>query len=465
MCQNTNIMLNKILASKLGSRERKVIVLIGSQWGDEGKGKVSDSITQYLKKDEYIVVGPNGGGNAGHNVVIAKSVSTGEKIKLAFHELPGGAVAAEHIFLAQGRIVNFKNLVKEIEQIELHQPNSNRKVFVASRSIVNIDGVYNMIEQVSEDARGAHKVGSTKQGIGPAYAGEALRSAITTGQLLTLSAEDLKTKIEGLCAIFPYLQADDVHKNVLEIKELVKQIIEKGKLVLVSDDFLTSDLERAKDKHILIEGSQSVGLGKFGGAYPNNTSSDCSVHGLLSSCLLPKADFVCAVSKAVVSKVGGGRFANKLEDNGIPLDFVDEYRNTAGEYGATTGRPRQVGFFDAVQILHSFKTGNRPDLLWINMGDMLKLFSDRGQKNKIVVGYKVNRFDPISGSRVLVELKDSIPLQEDEIQEIVFEDLPDVKDLDTDLAVWLEVVREKIDFKGPVVVGVGPGSDENVLFG
>ncbi len=456
-------MLNSMIQTLQKERRgRMVITLLGLQWGDEGKGKVSDSITQYFNKDEYIVVGPNGGGNAGHNVVIEKSASTGGKIKLAFHELPGGAVGAEHIFLSQARIINFLNLIKEVQQIELHQPSERRKIYIASRAIVNIDGVYNRIETVTEEAKGAQKVGSTKQGIGPAYAGEALRTAITAGQMFTLSDTVLESKIQEQCSTFPYLNKAEILATMFQTKKTVEDMIKAGKIEIVSDDFLTTDV--VKDKHVLVEGSQSVGLGKFGGAYPNNTSSDCSLHGLLSACLLPRADLVCGVAKAIVSKVGGGRFANRLDDNGVPADLVEEYRQIAGEFGATTGRPRQVGFFDAVQMKHSFKTGNQPDVLWINMGDLLKFFADKGVDNKIVVGYKVDRYSAGQGKRTSVVLTDSIPLQEDEVKEIMFETLPAVKDIEKDLPVWLSVIRQKIDYKGPVVVGVGPGANDNILF-
>lgn len=456
-------MLQNILETKLREKSgRIVIALLGLQWGDEGKGKVSDSITQYFKKDQYIVVGPNGGGNAGHNVVVEKSAQTGQKIKLAFHELPGGAVSADSIFLSQARIINFLNLIKEIKEIETHQPSDVRKIFIASRAIVNIDGIYNKIETVTEEAKGAQKVGSTKQGIGPAYAGEALRTAITAGQMFTLSDEELSSEVQEQCTTFPYLNKEEILSKMFETKKIVQEMIVSGKLAIVPDDFLTSDF--AKEKHILVEGSQSVGLGKFGGAYPNNTSSDCSLHGLLSACLLPGADFTCGVTKAIVSKVGGGRFANQLENNGVPIEFVEEYRKVAGEFGATTGRPRQLGFFDLVQLKHSLKTGNRPDVLWINMGDMLKLFADRGIENKVVVGYKVARYDSALGKRVRVELTDSIPLQEDQVEEVVLETVPAVNDIQKDLGAWLVVIRKKINFTGPVVMGVGPGGDENIFF-
>ncbi len=440
----------------------QVVVLLGLQWGDEGKGKVSDSITKHLAKESYVVVGANGGGNAGHTVVIDKSDATGGKVKLAFHELPGGAVEAECIFLSQGRVINLQNLIKESEEIELHKPNTKRCIYVASRAIVNIDGVYNKVEDIIEESKGVNKVGSTKQGIGPAYAGEALRTALTMGQLFSLSNDQIDQKVSELCTVFPYLKKEEILQGLSSAKANIQALLQSGKIQIVSDDFLTTDV--VKGKHILIEGAQSVGLGKFGGSYPNNTSSDCSLHGILSACLLPKADLCIGVAKAIVSKVGGGRFNTKLEDSGVPVDFVNEYREMACEYGATTKRPRQLGFFDAVQMRYVVKTGNGTQRLWINMGDMLKLFADRGVENKIAVAYKVNRFDSKTGERTVVVLQDSIPLQEDEIVEIVYEPLPAVHDLEKDLPVWLSAVREKIDFAGPVVVGVGPGAEENVWF-
>lgn len=452
-------MISELLSKIPG---RKVVVILGLQWGDEGKGKVSDLVTKHFSKDEYVVVGANGGGNAGHNVVVEKSALTGEKLKLAFHELPGGVARSEHVFLAQGRVINLENLIKEITEIESHQPSSSRKVYVSSRAIVNVSGIFDKIETIIEEAKGEKKVGTTRQGIGPAYAGEALRTAITMGQLFTRSETDLESLVEQQYETFPYLIKEEILPKLLETKRKALELIRQGKIEVVADDFLTSEF--ARDKHVVVEGAQAVGLGKFGGSYPHNTSSDCSVHGLLSSALLPGAGLVVGVTKAIVSKVGGGRFASKLEDHGVPVEFVDEYRQTAGEFGATTGRPRQVGFFDAVQMKHSFKTGNRPDVLWINMGDMLKLFAERGVANKVVVGYRVSRFSPSEGKRVLISLTDSIPLPEDEIEEVLLEDLPSVKDLEKDLSVWLAEIRKRIEFTGPVVVGVGPGSEENVFF-
>lgn len=440
----------------------QVVVLLGLQWGDEGKGKVSDSITKNLDKQSYIVVGPNGGGNAGHTVVVDKSESTGQRIKLAFHELPGGAVEAEHIFLSQGRIVNLQNLIKESEEIEFHKPNSKRKIYIASRAIVNIIGAYNKVENVIEDAKGANKVGSTLQGIGPAYAGESLRTAITVGQLFSLTKTDIENKIDELCKVFTYLDREEISEKLWSTKEAIYTLMLVGKIMVVPDDFLTTD--KAKGKHILIEGAQSVGLGKFGGSYPNNTSSDCSLHGILSACLLPKADICIGVTKAIVSKVGGGRFNTKLETSGVPEDFVSEYREMAGEYGATTKRPRQLGFFDAVQLRHVCKTGNKPDVLWINMGDMLKLFADKNIPNKIATSYKVSRPNLQVGGHIDLVLTDSVPMQEDSIIEIGYENLPAVYDIEKDLADWLQAIRTQIDFHGPVVIGIGPGAEENMFF-
>ncbi|MDI9355243.1 MAG: adenylosuccinate synthetase [Cyanobium sp. MAG06] len=339
----------------------RIVSILGLQYGDEGKGKVSDSIIKNINREDYIIVAPNGGGNAGHTIVVFDNIKN-EKVKLALHELPGGAFNAKYTFLSQARIIKIENLIKEITEIESYNK-MDRKFFIANRAILNISGIYNIIEAVAEDSKATDnlKVGTTKQGIGPSYSAEALRLAITISQLINLNEDQLYEKIKEIKAVFTYINQEEVFEKIKEIKSLIIPFLKSGQVELVSDDFLTQEF--ANEKYLIIEGSQSVSLGKFGGQYPYNTSSDCSLNGILSASLLPKTDIFIGVLKAVISKVGGGRFANELSINGVSEDFVNNYREKAGEYGATTKRPRQLGFFDIVQLKHTFKTNGIPDLL------------------------------------------------------------------------------------------------------
>lgn len=313
--------------------------IIGLQWGDEGKGKVID----HLAAQADVVVRFAGGNNAGHTVHVG-----GEKYVL--HLIPGGILHAGKInLIGRGVVVNLAALMKEMEGLQA------RGIPVAER--LRVDGrahlifPYHMqVDGLAETWRGAGRIGTTGRGIGPAYADKVARTGIRLCDVL--DADTFRARLKAATAEKAavigqvYGQSleswDHLYDDTLRAAERLRPLIVDGPPLLRD--------AAAAGKRILFEGAQGTMLDLDAGTYPFVTSSWTGVWGVAGGSGFPpnRLDRVWAVSKAYCTRVGEGPFPTELL-GGIEARL----REQGNEYGATTGRPRRVGWFDAVQARYA----------------------------------------------------------------------------------------------------------------
>ncbi len=324
-------------------------IVLGAQWGDEGKGKIVD----YLSADADAVVRCQGGANAGHTVVVAGR-------KLVLHLVPSGALHPHcEILLGNGMVVDPLALTDEIEALE--------RAGVALRSRLRLSTAAHAVlpchrlqDQVEERRRGGGGIGTTGRGIGPAYADKAARSGIPLGWFKRADSDLRATlqaatqlKLEWLRAVAPDL--------VIEMDDGIERLVAAAAVLrpLLCDT--TQRLHTLVDanKRILLEGAQGALLDLDHGSYPYVTSSSCTAAGVLSGCGLAPRDVtgVIGVVKAYATRVGNGPFPSEIAGAD-----GDRLRQLGHEFGATTGRPRRCGWFDAVAVRHAARISGCTEL-------------------------------------------------------------------------------------------------------
>ena len=314
------------------------VVVVGTQWGDEGKGKITD----FLSQDAEVIARYQGGDNAGHTIVI-----DGKKFKLQL--IPSGIFYPEKIsVIGNGVVVNPKSLVKELAY--LHEEGvSTDSLRISDRAHVILP-YHIKLDQLQEAAKGDNKIGTTNKGIGPAYMDKAARVGIRIADLLDrdVFAERLRINLEEKNRQFTKLydaealSFDDIFEEYYEYGQQIKQYVTDTSVIL--NDALDNG------KRVLFEGAQGVMLDIDQGTYPFVTSSNPVAGGVtIGSGVGPsKIDKVVGVCKAYTSRVGDGPFPTELFD-----EVGDRIREVGHEYGTTTGRPRRVGWFDSVVMRHS----------------------------------------------------------------------------------------------------------------
>ena len=360
--------------------EPNATAIIGGAWGDEGKGKVASR----KAKEADLVIRATGGANAGHTVVF-------EGKKLALHLVPGGIVYPQTTCLiGQGVVIDLNVLLKEIKQLEgLGIPRVRERLKISGRAHVvfpfhkDLDELYEIMKD--------NPVGTTKKGIGPAYADKDNRIGIRMYDLL-LNLDELEKKIEQETRIHNILFMNIGISYIKSSSELVHEFHSFGivfKDMIVNADHLVDEFTR-KEKNIVVEGAQAYRLDKDFGDYPNVTSSNCVTDGALIGAHLNHKDLkeTIVVLKAYFSRVGNGPFPTEQPAH-IQDDKVTEYsdeeayngdiiRKYGHEFGATTKRPRRTGWFDCV-LVRSSKRALGPDFLCINHLDTLgKIGKDVG---------------------------------------------------------------------------------------
>ncbi len=314
----------------------KNVVILGSQWGDEGKGKIVDLLTDKAS----LVARFQGGHNAGHTLVI-------DGKKTALHLIPSG-ILREHVtcVIGNGVVVAPDALLKEIKMLE------DRGVQVRDRLVVSgscplILGYHIALDQAREAARGNAKIGTTGRGIGPAYEDKVARRALRLGDLANMDrfAEKLKTVLEyHNFALTQYYKAEPVDYD--ETLALAHQWAEE--LLPMKGD-VTKLLHDAREagEHILFEGAQGSLLDIDHGTYPFVTSSNTTAGGTATGSGFGPLylDYVLGITKAYTTRVGSGPFPTELHCD------IGQYLGEKGrEFGTTTGRSRRCGWFDAVAL-------------------------------------------------------------------------------------------------------------------
>jgi adenylosuccinate synthase len=317
------------------------VVVVGVQWGDEGKGKIIDLLAEFAD----VIVRFQGGSNAGHTLVVK-----GEKF--VFHLIPSGILhKGKRCIIGNGVVVDPQVLIEEIDSLKGKGYLQDDSQFLLSEEAHVIFPYHKMIDKGRERIRSG-KIGTTGRGIGPAYEDKATRDGI---RFIDFSEEEIfRGKLEETLAQKNYYLTHVLGEEEVELEPLYQEYMQYGnrlrQYISNTSVFLAQAIKEGKN--ILFEGAQGSLLDVDHGTYPYVTSSNtvagnaCAGAGIGPT----QIDLVLGVSKAYTTRVGGGPFPTELSD-----DIGEMLREKGGEYGATTGRPRRCGWFDAVVVRHAVR--------------------------------------------------------------------------------------------------------------
>jgi adenylosuccinate synthase len=332
---------------------RKADIIVGIQWGDEGKGRIVD----YYAREYDIVARFGGGDNAGH------SIRVGDR-KLALRIVPSG-VLQEHceLFIGGGTVVSLTGLASELDSLKAFGVDTSR-IYISDRAHV-VFPYHADADKAGEQARGAQAIGTTGRGIGPAYVDKVARSGVMFGDLLRKETLADKLRFKG---------AEELIAATLQAAERIAPHIVDGV------DYLHGALESGRN--VLIEGAQGSLLDVGYGTYPYVTSSHTIAGGAcIGLGMGPTAiGRVVGVVKAYCTRVGGGPFPSELHD-----DAGERLREAGAEFGVVTGRPRRCGWFDAVAARYAARLNGLTSAV-ITKLDVLSGFERIG----IVTGYRMH---------------------------------------------------------------------------
>ncbi len=347
------------------------VIVLGAQWGDEGKGKIVD----YLAQKADAVVRYSGGSNAGHTVVV-------NDISYKLRLLPSGVLFKDKInVLGNGVVINPGVVLADIAGMKEKGIDCSNLV-ISDRAHVVLP-YHQRLDELQEEALGSHKIGTTKGGIGPCYMDKVARVGIRVCDLMEPEtfAEKLKVNLEAKNAIITKIYGaepfdyETVLKEYLDYAEQLRPY--------VTDTAVVLDEVFAANKKVLFEGAQATFLDIDHGTYPYVTRSNPTAsNACTGSGIGPRfIDHVVGVVKAYTTRVGEGPFITELLDSDGPGNQI---RETGHEYGTVTGRPRRCGWLDAFMLRYSARL-NSLDYLAITRLDIL----DHMPKIKMCVGYKI----------------------------------------------------------------------------
>jgi len=419
------------------------VVLIGSQWGDEGKGKITD----FLAEKADMVVRYQGGNNAGHTVVIGK-----ETYKL--HLIPSGIFYSDKIcVIGNGLVLDPKVLIEELDYLEGRGVNtSNLRI---SSNVHVIMPYHKILDILEEEFKGDKKIGTTKRGIGPAYNDKASRTGIRVLDLL--EADEFARKLEYnlkeknllITKIYdqPELSYNDILKEYQGYAERIRPYVTDTSLII--NDCLD------EGKKVLFEGAQGTLLDLDHGTYPYVTSSSPIAGGACTGAGVgpTRINKVVGVVKAYTTRVGEGPFPTELS-----CQMGEFIRDRGGEFGTTTGRPRRCGWFDAVILRYAVRISGISDIALTKLDiltgiDTLKICTGYRYKGQILTDFP-------QSLKILAECEavyEEIPGWQEDLTGIEkYEDLPE------QTKKYVERIESLT--KVPVtMLAVGPGRTETIV--
>lgn len=314
-----------------------VTIVVGTQWGDEGKAKIID----YLSENIDIIARYQGGANAGHTVVVNNK-------QFIFHLIPSGILYPNTIcVLGNGVVIDPKAFLEELESLKKEKINYEGRIFISDASHIVLP-FHKIIDAHKENLSEGQKIGTTKRGIGICYADKMLRIGIRIGDLYY----DLDQKLKNYILIknkelqylynIPEIKYEELYKELKDFAEKIKP------MVIHTPTYFEKALKQGKS--ILLEGAQGTALDIDHGTYPFVTSSNTTTGGALTGTGIAYhyIENVYGICKAYVTRVGEGPFPTELKG-----EKGEELRKLGKEYGATTGRPRRCGWFDVELVKHA----------------------------------------------------------------------------------------------------------------
>lgn len=345
------------------------IVVVGTQWGDEGKGKIIDLLTE----DADVVARYQGGHNAGHTVVV-------DNEEFILHLIPSGILHPGKIcMIGNGVVIDPEALIEEIEGLRARGVVIEDNLFISKNAHI-IMPYHRVIDRESERFKGAKGIGTTGRGIGPAYVDKMARVGIRIVDLL--DPEVFREKLEVNLSNMNNLLHTIYKAEKFDFEEVYSKYMVYAERIgrYIADVSILANRYIAQGKNILFEGAQGTLLDVDHGTYPYVTSSNAMAGGVCTGIGIgpTKINGVLGVSKAYTTRVGGGPFPTELKD-----DLGEDLRAKGREYGATTGRPRRCGWFDSLGVRYSARINGLNGLALTKL-DILDVYS----KIKICVGYK-----------------------------------------------------------------------------
>ena len=419
------------------------IVLIGAQWGDEGKGKATDLLGGSV---DYVVKF-NGGNNAGHTVVIGDQT-------YALHLLPSGILSPGCTpVIANGVVVDLGVLVEEIDALEERGVDTGKLLLSANAHVIP---PYNrVLDRVTERFLGSRKIGTTGRGIGPTYADKMNRVGIRVQDLYDESI--LRQKVEAALATKNQLLVKIYNRRAVEVEETMEELLRHAERLrpMVADTALVLNEALDRGETVLFEAGQATLLDVDHGTYPFVTSSNATAGGACTGAgIAPtRVDRVVGIFKAYTTRVGEGPFPTELED-----EHGQFLRDAGHEYGTTTGRPRRCGWADVVIGRFAQRINGITDLVITKLDVLTGL-----DTIPVCVAYDVQ------GERF-----DEMPVNQSDFHHArpVYEELPGWQEDITGCRTFEELpaaaqayVRRLEELMGArvSVIGVGPGRDQSIV--
>jgi len=419
------------------------IVLVGAQWGDEGKGKATDLLGDTV---DY-VVRYQGGNNAGHTVVIGSE-------KYALHLLPSGILSPNVVpVIGNGVVIDPAVLLEEIRGLDARGINTSKLVISTNAHLIT--PYHRTIDKVSERFLGKSKIGTTGRGIGPAYADKISRIGIRVQDLFDRSI--LEQKLEGALNDKNQVLTKVFNRKNMSVSEILEEYLAYAEILrpYVADTSLLLDKALKAGKTVLLEGSQGTLLDVDHGTYPFVTSSNPTAGGACTgSGIGPKAiTRVIGIVKAYTTRVGSGPFPTELLD-----DDGDKLRTIGHEYGTTTGRNRRCGWYDAPIARYAVRINGLTDFFLTKL-DVLTGW----EKIPVCVAYDVDgtRHDELPASQTdfhhAKPIYEYLPGWKEDISKA--RSLSDLPKNAQDYVKYLE----EISGAPMSAIGVGPGRDETIV--
>jgi adenylosuccinate synthase len=419
------------------------VVIVGAQWGDEGKGKATDALGARV---DYVVKF-NGGNNAGHTVVVG-----GEKY--ALHLLPSGILTPGVTpVIGNGVVVDLSVLFGELEAMTARGVDCSRLLVSANAHII---ASYNRtLDKVTERFLGSRKIGTTGRGIGPTYADKMNRIGIRVQDLFDENI--LRQKVEGALDQKNHLLVKVYNRRAIAVDEVVTELLSYADRLrpMVADTALVLGRALDEGRMVLFEAGQATQLDVDHGNYPFVTSSNATAGGACTGSGVPptRIDRVVAVAKAYATRVGEGPFPTELHD-----EDGEKLRSIGGEFGTTTGRPRRCGWYDAPIIRYAARINGLTDLVLTKL-DVLSGW----EKLPVAVAYDVDGVRQTEVPLTQTDFHHARPVyeyfdgwEEDISAARTFEDLP--KNAQRYVLALEEMAGVRIS-----AVGVGPDREATVV--
>ncbi|CAA9892990.1 adenylosuccinate synthetase [Candidatus Methylobacter favarea] len=422
----------------------KNVVVIGTQWGDEGKGKVVDLLTDQAEA----VIRFQGGHNAGHTLVIR-----GEKTVL--HMVPSGILRDNvQCMIGNGVVLSPADLLHEIEFLEKAGISVRNRLLI-SEACTLILPMHAAIDQAREKASGNKAIGTTGRGIGPAYEDKAARRGLRAGDLL--NARSFAVKLKELLEYHNFILSHYYHTDAVDYQQMLDETLMLGEQIKPMLSDVSEELYKfqAEGKNLLFEGAQGALLDIDHGTFPYVTSSSTTAGGAATGTGIGPLDldYVLGITKAYSTRVGNGPFPTELHDK------KGEHLSARGkEFGATTGRKRRTGWFDAVAMRKSARLNSLSGICLTKL-DVL----DGLEKVGICTAYR------LKGA-----VTETAPLGADQYEQChaIIEELPgwtgatagitDFNDLPDNAKAYIKRIEELIGVK-MTILSTGPDREETII--